>query len=108
MKLKFGPDALARFKSPSKIRVRSVDHGDYVELQVRPTGRGSAVNMPKDEELVDIDEQGVVEIGERFSDVVPMAGGNLFVAQDRKHGWYSLTIVKPTGADAPVVTMLAR
>lgn len=105
MKLKFGPDALARFKSPSKIRVRSYDFGDYVELQVLPTKRDSAVNLPKDEQLVDIDEHGVIEVDDRFNDVV-VGGSSLFVAQDRKHGWYSLTIVKPTGADAPVVTKL--
>ena len=106
MKLQFGSDALSRFKSPSKIRVRSVDLGDYVELQVRPTGRGSDVNMPKDEQLVDIDEQGVIEIDERFNEVLPSGGSSLFVAQDRKHGWYSLTVVKPTGDEAPVVTLL--
>lgn len=109
MKLKFGPDALARFKSPSKIRVRSYDFGDYVELQVLPTKRDSAVNLPKDEQLVDIDEHGVIEVDDRFAEALPLGAGStpLFVAQDRKHGWYSLTIVKPTGADAPVVTKLS-
>lgn len=105
MKFKFGPDALTRFKSPPKIRVRGVDHGDYVELQVKPTDRQSSVNMPKNEQLVDIDANGVIEIDDRFEDVV-VGAVTLFVAQDRKHGWYSLTAVKPTGGDAPVVTKL--
>jgi hypothetical protein len=106
VKFQFGPDALSRLGDPSKIRVRSVDHGDYVELQVRPTNRDSDVNMPKEEQLVDIDGDGIIEIDDRFSEVLPSGGASLFVAQTRKHGWYSLTVVRPTGADAPVVTYL--
>jgi hypothetical protein len=106
LKFKFGPDALTRLGNPQKIRVRSVDHGDYVELQVRPTDRGSAVNMPKSEQLVDVDEHGVIEINDNYVEVLPGHGESLFVAQTRKHGWYALTVVKPTGDDSPVVTYM--
>ena len=109
MKFKFGPDALNRLGNPSKMRVRAIDQGDYAELQIRPTDRGSAVNMPKEEQLVDIDEHGVVDVDDHFEEALPFAGSTpLFVAQNRKHGWYSLTMVRPTGADSPVVTKLIR
>jgi hypothetical protein len=88
------------------MRVRSVDQGDYVELQIRPTDRESAVNMPKSEQLVDIDDNGVIEIDESFSEALPMGAVDLFVAQTRKHGWHSLTVVRPSGDDSPVVTLL--
>lgn len=106
MKFQFGPGALNRLGDPSKIRVRSVDHGDYLELQVRPTDRGSDVNMPKDEQLVDITPDGTIEVDERYAGALPEGGVTLFVAQTRKHGWYSLTVVRPSGNDAPVVQLV--
>lgn len=101
MKLTFSTAALAKLGNTPKMRVRTSDMGDYVELQIRPTTRASSVNVPKSEQLVDV-VSNAIEVddthGEALVDVI-----QLFVVQSRKHGWYALSAVMPAGTCPPVV-----
>lgn len=102
MKLSFSEAALGILGDTPKMRIRTADLTDYSELQIRPTDRSSAVNMPKSEQLVDVTD-GAIEIDDMHSGTLVDAV-ELFVVQSRKHGWYALTAVRPAGDNPPVVT----
>ncbi len=101
MKFVLSATALSVLGNQPKMRVRTMDMGDYVELQVRPTDRASSVNIPKSEQLVDV-TNGEIEIDEAHGAALVDAV-DLFVVQSRKHGWFCLTAVRPAGANPPVV-----
>lgn len=111
MKLIFSSAALAVLGNSPKMRVRTADMTDYVELQIRPTDRSSAANIPKNEQLVDVQTaEGPAGTGGEFIEIDEAHGAalvdviELFVVQSRKHGWYALSAVRPAGATPPVVT----
>jgi hypothetical protein len=101
LKLSFSAAALAVLGNQPKMRIRTADMSDYLELQIRPTDRGSAVNMPKSEQLVDVTDEAI-EIDDTHGGALVDAQ-ELFVVQSRKHGWYALTAVRPAGSNPPVV-----
>ncbi len=103
MKLVLSSAALAVLGNQPKMRVRTMDMGDYLELQVRPTDRASDVNIPKSEQLVDVTGGDSIEIDDEHGAALVQAE-NLFVVQSRKHGWFCLTAVRPAGANPPLVS----
>jgi hypothetical protein len=83
-----------------RIRVRVANMGDYLELQIRPTDRASAVNLPKGETLADIGEGGIVELPDEA--VTAMGDATYLVVQPRKHGWQALVNAVRSHDEAPV------
>ena len=82
---------LGALAASPKIRVRSTEAG---ALQIRPTDRKSAVNLPKTEALRDL---RVKDNSRRFSiasDVLNV--GATFTLQAGRYGWYDL-VPAPVG-----------
>lgn len=102
-KLSFNNTATTGALDAPKLRIRVAEQGHYQELQVRPTDRASASNMPKGELLLDVTD-GQVEIPEEMS--AGLAADQFLVLQKRKHGWLALVNAVPVG-DAPGATVEA-
>lgn len=104
MKLVLNSVAMASAVNGSpKARVRVAEIGHYLELQVRPTGRASSVNLPKGELLVDING-GEIKLPEEMAS--GLTDGQFLVLQERNHGWLALVNAQPVG-DAPGATVTA-
>ena len=81
----------AALASAPKIRVRAGDEGT---VQIRPTARVSAVNLPKTEALRDLRAK---DSSRRFSVTnLELAVGAAFTLQPAKYGWFTL-VPAPAG-----------
>lgn len=98
--LKLNAAALAQIVGGSqRIRIRTANLGDYLELQIRPTDRASAVNLPKGETLADLDSDGAVTLPDDA--LAALGDASFLVVQPRKHGWFALVNAVATGEGSP-------
>jgi hypothetical protein len=81
------------FSGLTKARVRTVEG----ELQIRPTNRLSAVNLPKTEKLIDLRPRSNGNVRMTIpGDVVGALAG--FQLEARKHGWMAMIPVTVSSA----------
>ncbi len=98
---KFNAAALAGVtKGMPRLRMRTADMGEYIELQVLPTTRASAANLPKGEILVEVDGDGTAQVPEELLAGVPAGEVTFMVLQPRKHGWNALVHAVATSEES--------
>lgn len=98
---KFNASALKDVtKGMPRLRMRTADMGEYIELQILPTTRASAANLPKGEILVDLDGDGAAQVPEELLVAVPAGDVSFMVLQARKHGWKALVHAVTTSAES--------
>lgn len=88
----FSTLALAALASASKVRVRETADG---AIQLRPTDRTSAVNLPKGETLRSLSTKSG-STTKRFSANLNVEPGTNLRAEAGKYGWFTL---RPTSED---------
>lgn len=95
--------ATAQLAGATKLRVRIQDG----KVQIRPTDRASAVNLPKGESLRAVSRKNAstVKFGMGGTELTP---GTKLVPVAAKYGWFTLEAVEELAQGTPAVRVSAN